>query len=426
MSDRLPPPDASERFSPVEEAAMSDGPTPADSLDASGRFSPVDEAARDELRQIASDSYARGDLAEAIDVQRKILASGPPDANDTLFLALLLFAIQDLPRGIAVLRDAITHFPNEPALHENLAVFLLTAGEAGAAAEACRAAVSLGSVSPNVMDCLCDALSQAGRTDDAIEAGRAALEGKASMFGGREPVARIPDGMPPPFNALAPAENVIAYSLWGNADRYRVPLLENVRILPHLFPGWSIRVYFDASVDHGFITDLGRRGVQLRQMILPPGQPAHRRLLWRFEAIHDPAVKRFLIRDADALLSVKERVAVDAWLHSRYFFHAMRDWYTHTDLILAGMWGGVGNILPSPTELFRLWSGWRMENDHIDQDILSDTVWPAIRPSLLVHDSIFTGTLGSVPFPPYGALPAGSHIGQNAMVHFNAASSGGA
>jgi hypothetical protein len=152
-------------------------------------------------------------------------------------------------------------------------------------------------------------------------------------------------------------------------------------------------------------------------MILPPGLPAYRRRLWRFEAISDPSVRRFLIRDADALLNVKDRVAVDAWSQSDRYFHAMRDWYTHTDLIMAGMWGGIGNILPSPTELFRSSTGWRTENDHIDQDILTDTVWPTIRHSILIHDSIFTGTLGSVPFPPFGQLPAGSHIGQNAFVH---------
>ena len=231
----------------------------------------------------------------------------------------------------------------------------------------------------------------------------------------------LPATAPPPFDPDTPEANVIAYSLWGNQPRYQVPLMENVRILPHLFPAWSIRVYYDDNVDHAFITELQRMGVQTRHMFLPPGQPAHRRLLWRFEAIADPSVKRFLIRDADALLNVKERVAVDAWLRSPFWFHAMRDWYTHTDLILAGMWGGVGGVLPPPTVLFRHWSAWRMENDHIDQDLLSDTVWPAIRSSLLVHDSVFTGTLGAVAFPPYGDLPAGMHIGQNAFVHFHAA-----
>ena len=146
--------------------------------------------------------------------------------------------------------------------------------------------------------------------------------------------------------------------------------------------------------------------------------PVHRKLLWRFDVIADPTVKRFLVRDADSLLSVKERVAVDAWLHSKYHFHTMRDWYTHTDLLLAGMWGGVGGILPAPVELLRHYSAWRVENDHVDQDVLSETVWPAVRDNILIHDSVFTGAIGSVAFPPYGALLPGYHIGQNAFLYF--------
>jgi len=174
-------------------------------------------------------------------------------------------------------------------------------------------------------------------------------------------------------------------------------------------------------VPRTWLADCQRLGVQLRRMVLPPDRPGHHRLLWRFLVLDDPAVRWFLVRDADSVLSTKERVTVDAWLASGRCFHVMRDNLTHTDLILAGMWGGVGNILPSPTELFRFRTGWRIENDHVDQDLLSDTVWPTIRHSLLVHDSIFTGTLGAVPFPPYGALPAGSHVGQNAFVHFRSA-----
>jgi tetratricopeptide (TPR) repeat protein len=381
----------------------------------------LDTAAHDELRQIARDSYARGDLTEAIDLQFKVLAAGPPAANDALFLALMLFATRDLTGGINVLRDSLVQFPDNPALHENLAVCLVTSGQFEEAVAACHQALALGSTSPNVHDCLCDALNRLGETAAGIEAGRTALEAKHLRFGGRDPIVAIPSTPPPLFNPGNPAENVISYCLWGNEPRYLAPLQETVRILPHLFPAWSIRVYYDTTVDHHYITDLGKRGVQLRQMILPQGQPGYRRLLWRFEAVHDPSVRRFLIRDADALLNIKERVAVDAWLQSDRYFHAMRDWHSHTDLILAGMWGGVGNILPSPTALFRASTSWRVENDHLDQDILSDTVWPTVRRSILIHDSVFTGTLGSVPFPPFGQLPAGSHIGQNAFVHFSRA-----
>ena len=54
-------------------------------------------------------------------------------------------------------------------------------------------------------------------------------------------------------------------------------------------------------------TDLAKRGVQLGGVDPAARTPARRRLLWRFEAIHDPSVKQFLIRDADSLLNVKEQ-----------------------------------------------------------------------------------------------------------------------
>jgi hypothetical protein len=214
-------------------------------------------------------------------------------------------------------------------------------------------------------------------------------------------------------------QNVIAYTLWGNQPRYHVPLLENTRIRPHLFPEWTIRIYHDDTVDAGYLAQLAALGAELRPMRLPPNVPPHRALLWRFEVIADPNVLRFLVRDADSLLTVKERVAVDAWLRSEFHFHAMRDWYSHTDLLLAGMWGGVGGILPSPSVLLQAYTPWRVESDHIDQDLLTATVWPTIRRNVLIHDSIFQPCLSSVPVPPFGALPPGHHIGQNAFLHFS-------
>jgi hypothetical protein len=328
-------------------------------------------------------------------------------------------------------------------LHENLAVLLLSASDIPGAIEACRSALALGSDSPNLHDCLCEAHQRTGRRDLAVHAGRLALEAKHRRFAGSPPAAQPPAASPPagfppvafppadlplgaatpttpppPFDPTRPEQNVIAYTLWGNQPRYHVPLLENARIRPHLFPEWTIRVYHDQTVDPGFLTQLAAHGVHLHRMALPPDVPAHRALVWRFEPIADPTVTRFLIRDADSLLTVKERVAVDAWLQSDRHFHAMRDSYSHTDLLLAGMWGGVAGILPPPATLLRSYTPWRVENDHFDQDLLSVTVWPIIHRNILIHDSIFQPCLGSLPFPPFGALPAGHHVGQNSFLHF--------
>ena len=376
-----------------------------------------------DLRAVARDAYAQGRLADAAAAQSAVLAmgrtTGGPEADDFLFAGLIHHANRRIADGIEVLRDGLRLYPDTAALHENLGVLLLAAFDIAGSIAACEAALALGSGSANVHDCLCEAHQRGGRADLAVVAGRMALENKNRRFGASTPLAAMPASLPPVFNPGRPDLNVITYTLWGNQPRYQVPLLENARIRPHLFPEWTIRVYHDHSVDPGYLRQLAANGVELRAMRLPPGVPAHRGLLWRFEVIADPAIQRFLIRDADSLLTVKERVAVDAWLRSDFHFHAMRDWYTHTDLLLAGMWGGVGGILPPLATLLGAYTAWRVENDHVDQDLLTETVWPAIRRNVLIHDSIFQPCLGSVPFPPFGDLPAGHHIGQNAFLHFS-------
>jgi hypothetical protein len=107
--------------------------------------------------------------------------------------------------------------------------------------------------------------------DLAIEAGRRALESKDRRFGASAPLVAVPLGRPPPFNPGRPDQNVIAYSLWGDQPRYKVPMLENARIRPHLFPEWTIRVYHDQGVDPGYLAQLAGFGVQLQTMRLPAG-----------------------------------------------------------------------------------------------------------------------------------------------------------
>lgn len=378
-------------------------------------------AGLEQLRAFAMDAYTKGRLDEATLAQTEVLAKAADalDPDDILFAGLLHHAAGRLDTAASLLARGTARFPNVPALHENLAVTRLAASDFAGAIEACQAALALGSDSTNLHDTLCEAFERLGRPDLAVAEGRLSLTMKDRRFGAAVPLVRIPDCQPPAFNPNRPDQNIIAYTLWGNQHRYHVPLLENARLRPHLFPEWTIRVHHDHSVDAGYLRELAAHGVQLRRMELSPDLPGYRRLLWRFDVIADPDVARFLIRDADSLLTIKERVAVEEWLRSRFHFHMMRDWYTHTDLILAGMWAGVGNILPAPSTLLGAYKAWRVETSHVDQDVLSETVWPCVRNNILIHDSIFHPCLGSVPFPPFGMLPEGHHVGQNAFLHFS-------
>jgi hypothetical protein len=65
---------------------------------------------------------------------------------------------------------------------------------------------------------------------------------------------------------------------------------------------------------------------------------------------------------------------------------AIRAGLTHTDFILAGMWGGVAGALPDLQTLADRYASPTIETPHIDQFFLRDCVWQYVRHSCLVHD----------------------------------------
>ncbi len=91
----------------------------------------------------------------------------------------------------------------------------------------------------------------------------------------------------------------------------------------------------------------------------------------------------------------------------------MHDWWTHTEVMLAGMWGGTGGVLPPLQTLLQDFRPAALANWHLDQWFLRAQVWPTARQSCLIHDSKLSA-VGSKDFPAYGELPEGHHVGQNA------------
>jgi len=90
----------------------------------------------------------------------------------------------------------------------------------------------------------------------------------------------------------------------------------------------------------------------------------------------------------------------------------MRDWWTHTDPMLAGLWGGIAGVLPPLHGLLTEYQTAVMETPNVDQWFLRDMVWPLMREHCLVHDRCFSMP-GSLPWPT--PTPAGlEHVGQDA------------
>ena len=118
-------------------------------------------------------------------------------------------------------------------------------------------------------------------------------------------------------------------------------------------------------------------------------------MFWRFLVADDANVDRFIVRDSDSRLGLRERLAVREWEASPYAVHTMRDHPNHNRPLNGGLWGGtrrVRELLRGVTMLSRIQS-FSARNPHAldryssDLTFLGRELWPLLRPDQIAHDS---------------------------------------
>ena len=255
---------------------------------------------------------------------------------------------------------------------------------------------------------LCTAYGHLDRMIEARRHGTRSLELKdAASMGPANDLSQV---AVPAFDGKNPGRNVISFSLFGNNERYIRTAILNARAARFVYLGWVCHFYVDDSVPVQVIQALGGEGARVLKVQGLPAQPYG--TFWRFLVADDPEVDRFLIRDADSVINVREHAAVQEWLESGRHFHVMRDHFDHDELILAGMWGGVRDALPKMIPLAQRYIASRSDviGRSADQEFLRDQLWPTIRASVMAHDSQFAfGEWRD--FPAVGRLPRGSYVG---------------
>ena len=249
-----------------------------------------------------------------------------------------------------------------------------------------------------------------GDNDEARSHGETALLIKDHESSLLEPIHSLHEVSIPPFDPRDRDRNVIAFSLWGQSDRYLNGALRNAELVHEIYPAWHCRFYCDSTVPADTTSRLLSLGATV--VLLPTQAQLFQGLFWRFHACFDASIDRYLIRDADSVLNLRERAAVDEWLASDKHFHAMGDFATHSDPILAGLWGGVRGALPDLRPWFDEYLNDIAKTANCDQKFLREVVWPVARQSCLRHDSVFR-VLGFVPFPENARLGPGRHVGQD-------------
>ncbi|MDF1862872.1 MAG: sulfotransferase domain-containing protein [Verrucomicrobiales bacterium] len=366
-------------------------------------------------QRLAEQAHRNGDFAEAIRLQGAIVdqlvEAGEKSVDARKLLSLYCYSAGDYLQALQVLDEIRKLAPEDIESLENTGVILRLLGRQEESVKILRQVFEQDSNRVNVCDALAHSYANLKDHENCQKFGRLSLELKDGQAAETKPLVPVPGGSPPPFAAEGPKKNVISFSLWGANPRYTKGAIRNTQAAIDVYPGWTVRFYCDDSVPPEVIGRLRNYGAE----VVMRSRPAtfFDGLLWRFEVIEDPEVDRFLVRDCDSVVNVKERVAVEEWLHSDRWFHVMRDFPSHTEVILAGMWGGISGVLPTVQEIRDHFRPTTAPTRTFDQQLLREVVWPIIRQSVLCHDSVYTGCLGSVPFPQLATLPSRYHVGQN-------------
>ncbi|CAG7717558.1 unnamed protein product [Allacma fusca] len=210
-------------------------------------------------------------------------------------------------------------------------------------------------------------------------------------------------------------QHVISFSLYSNPEsssnatksRYFDGVIENLWLMKEMYPDWIMRVYsnisFTPEVCEIVCLDKNIYFCNVHSLpVLGNIQNIHP-MTWRFLAMGDPTVTKFVVRDLDSRLSQRDKDAVDQWEESGYPIHGMRDHPWHLAVIMGGMWGADNYKLcldvAQDIQSNLLQPNWTIDM-YNDQQILGNVVYAPHRNKILTHDSFACNIFqDSIPFP---------------------------
>jgi len=190
-------------------------------------------------------------------------------------------------------------------------------------------------------------------------------------------------------------KKIISFSIWGSNPKYTLSAFKNIELAKELYPGWICRFYVDETVPKEIREDLV---MESSEVILMPKSDGNYGMFWRFLPLDDLEVERFIVRDTDSRLSIREREAVREWEESGKVFHIMRDNKWHNVVPICGaMWGATDKFRPGYPALLTKWlslNGHRIFTHprgkyfFVDQSFLAEAIWPLIINKHIAHESV--------------------------------------
>jgi len=375
------------------------------------------------IRQDANALYLKGRVLEALKIYKQLI-SAPSYAKKTNFKE----KIKDLRRIISMFsylsmyNEAVSYakklFELDPDDFYSILTLSINYSFAREHQKALDLALKAKNINENeavIYDILSKNYMHLNRFEEAKNAGMKALmlkEKEAEQY----PAFLVDQNIVKPFDKDNKHKNIISFTLFGNIPKYCENAIYNAKKASTIYPSWSCRFYCAQNVPAQVIQRLKDNGAEV--IIKPIPIDIKDMLFWRFLVMSDKNIDRYLVRDCDSVINQREAIAVEEWIKSNKSFHIMRDFYTHTDLIMAGMFGGVSGIFNNIEELIKNFhSQVHSSRTHLDQKFLSQKVWPTIKNDVLIHDSCFhdENTL-SIDFPQTPNQDKNFHVGINEAI----------
>ena len=375
----------------------------------------------------AQSLWQSGHRADAIDCVVQALNRCDSPKPKVLFMqfSYYLFLLGDYAASAKVFEEALNFYPDDTEIRSNLVVSYSRQGDYKQAIMQGEQLLTQDQDNIVVWDSLARSYAKTQQWDKAVAAGNRSLHIKDLQYTKNTPDWTLPESRIDTFTAQK--KQVIAFSLWGSQERYINGAIRNLLLRHDFYPDWEIWIYLDDSVPQKLCDTFTQLGAVLHKQTAQAKQAIHttqttqhsqhtekQKLCWRFQVANHPEVGRFLVRDIDSVFSLRERLAVEEWLQSDKWFHTLHDWWTHTDLMLAGLWGGVANVLPDVRQMVDDYQAASLATPNIDQWFLRDCLWSYVKQSCLMHDRLFRqhklNLIQTSPIP--GPAPVGNqHIG---------------
>jgi hypothetical protein len=316
---------------------------------------------------------------EAIVKLCALMVTRPDDIAVRTLLFDAFFQKREWLPALALIEDLNRRRPDDPRLQKSMIVTLSNMQRYREAIAQAHQYIVRHGEDLAIIDVLKVAHFYTGNVDDAVRYGQRGLELRDDEACRRPRAGAVREPKAPPAG-----EDVISFSLWGNAPFYVYGAMINLVLSRTVYPGWSCRFYVDAAVPRACAAFLADNGADVRRI---EDQYPGVGLLQRFLVMNDPAVGRFLVRDCNARLSAAEADLVRQWIDGGQPFHVVRDHVMHNELMIGCLWGGRTDCGIDIVDLMRRYfaAGPNAKYGQ-DQRMLGLMLWPLIRHHCLVHD----------------------------------------